>query len=179
MGMFTEFCLNVDLRPDVDDGVITWLKAMFYPKEILDGKLDTDLHFDHCLMFKEPDDVGLVMPSKWYTDIVRKDCRWVIQIMMITEYPDGIDAFLKWITPHVDPMWCSFAGYSRYEDAMGSTPISFIEGKLNGPWPPTCDECENAREEPHACPFKVDVKNDESTLCRCCKECTYQCGRDI
>ncbi len=33
--------------------------------------------------------------------------------------------------------------------------------------------------EPHPCPFKSDVRGDDTTLCRCCKECERECLMDI
>jgi hypothetical protein len=32
---------------------------------------------------------------------------------------------------------------------------------------------------PHACPFKEEIRGDETTLCECCENCTNQCARDI
>ncbi len=33
--------------------------------------------------------------------------------------------------------------------------------------------------KPHPCPFKVDVNNDNETLCHCCPDCQHACAREI
>ena len=34
-------------------------------------------------------------------------------------------------------------------------------------------------QEPHTCPFAVEINDDETSLCTCCKECTHECAMDI
>lgn len=34
-------------------------------------------------------------------------------------------------------------------------------------------------EEPHTCPYKSDVNNDNETLCRCCGSCAHECAMDV
>ena len=42
-----------------------------------------------------------------------------------------------------------------------------------------CERCEaNEANEPHACPFKSEINNDD-TECTCCNECTHECAMDI
>jgi hypothetical protein len=33
--------------------------------------------------------------------------------------------------------------------------------------------------EEHTCPFASDVWGDNTTLCTCCEDCTYECAMDI
>ena len=43
-----------------------------------------------------------------------------------------------------------------------------------------CQSCGwNKAEELHTCPYKEEINNDSATLCNCCKECKYDCLRDI
>ena len=39
--------------------------------------------------------------------------------------------------------------------------------------------CQNETEDPHTCPFAVEINDDEETLCTCCDECTQGCANDI
>lgn len=34
-------------------------------------------------------------------------------------------------------------------------------------------------EAEHTCPFSSEINGDDTTLCNCCEECTYQCAMDI
>jgi hypothetical protein len=36
-----------------------------------------------------------------------------------------------------------------------------------------------ASAEPHACPFKGEVHEDNTTLCNCCATCTRECADDV
>lgn len=41
-------------------------------------------------------------------------------------------------------------------------------------------ECEKGQTLiPHACPFLVEICDNETTLCTCCEECEHQCAMDI
>lgn len=43
-----------------------------------------------------------------------------------------------------------------------------------------CIMCQfNDAIEPHICPYKQDVYDDEDTLCTCCEDCIYECAMDI
>lgn len=46
------------------------------------------------------------------------------------------------------------------------------EGRL------TC-RCGQPGEEPHTCPYAVDINHDSENLCNCCSDCTAQCAWDI
>lgn len=37
----------------------------------------------------------------------------------------------------------------------------------------------NLAEPLHTCPYKVDINNDETTLCDCCDACRGECAGDI
>lgn len=39
--------------------------------------------------------------------------------------------------------------------------------------------CSNLATEPHTCPYKSDVDNDNETLCTCCAHCEHECAMDI
>lgn len=42
------------------------------------------------------------------------------------------------------------------------------------------DGCERRRaDEPHVCPFREEIDDDDKTLCWCCDECVMQCAMDI
>lgn len=41
---------------------------------------------------------------------------------------------------------------------------------------PTC-QC-GAKDKPHTCPYKSDIKGDSETLCRCCDMCTAACSAE-
>jgi hypothetical protein len=40
-------------------------------------------------------------------------------------------------------------------------------------------EGRNEAREPHACPFKSEIRNDDQTTCTCCKDCTHECAMDV
>jgi len=42
----------------------------------------------------------------------------------------------------------------------------------------SCD-CENEGKPLHTCPYREEIKGDETTLCNCCDECRRQCAQDI
>lgn len=43
-----------------------------------------------------------------------------------------------------------------------------------------CCNCDkNDALEDHECPFKVEIHDDEDTLCNCCEECMYECAMDV
>ena len=35
--------------------------------------------------------------------------------------------------------------------------------------------CGNDAEEPHVCPYNVEINDDEETLCNCCDDCKQDC----
>lgn len=39
-----------------------------------------------------------------------------------------------------------------------------------------CDSCgKNEASEPHACPFREIINNDDGTMCNCCDSCCDDC----
>ena len=40
-------------------------------------------------------------------------------------------------------------------------------------------EHEDKAQKPHGCPYEYDVNDNEEFKCTCCKECEYECERDI
>jgi len=34
-------------------------------------------------------------------------------------------------------------------------------------------------QEPHPCPYRADIYDDEETMCTCCEECVCECAMDI
>ena len=42
-----------------------------------------------------------------------------------------------------------------------------------------CPKCgKNPAQEPHYCPYDVEINNDYS-LCECCDDCEWECNSDI
>lgn len=39
--------------------------------------------------------------------------------------------------------------------------------------------CETEVIEPHICPYKNDIHDDDTTLCTCCENCRDECAGDI
>ena len=39
--------------------------------------------------------------------------------------------------------------------------------------------CDSEYIAPHSCPFKAEIKNDDKTLCTCCKKCRHECVMDV
>lgn len=39
--------------------------------------------------------------------------------------------------------------------------------------------CENDVNEPHPCPFREEIWDDDEFACRCCDDCTHECAMDI
>jgi len=39
--------------------------------------------------------------------------------------------------------------------------------------------CQNELAEPHPCPFKSEIYDDEETMCTCCPDCAHECAMDI
>ena len=42
-----------------------------------------------------------------------------------------------------------------------------------------CHRCGGVSEEPHTCPYRLDVHDDRTSLCTCCDECRSTCADDI
>jgi hypothetical protein len=43
-----------------------------------------------------------------------------------------------------------------------------------------CERCEkHDAQDPHPCPYNVEMNEDEDTLCDCCEDCEYECVQDI
>jgi hypothetical protein len=44
-----------------------------------------------------------------------------------------------------------------------------------------CPKCKkNPRQEPHSCPYRVEIDDDnDPEYCMCCKECEGECLDDI
>ena len=52
--------------------------------------------------------------------------------------------------------------------------------KIEEPKPELCQQCQQADvQEPHVCPYRVEIHSDEETLCNCCSTCTKECAEDI
>jgi len=39
--------------------------------------------------------------------------------------------------------------------------------------------CNNPDTEPHLCPYRQEVADDNETLCTCCSECEHECELEI
>lgn len=60
------------------------------------------------------------------------------------------------------------------------------EGPAIEPPPEVCHRCArygrekpNLATEPHTCPYKCEINDDSTTLCKCCAECESECADDI
>jgi len=43
-----------------------------------------------------------------------------------------------------------------------------------------CPKCEkNESEDEHPCPYKIELFDDEESLCDCCMECRFNCAMDV
>lgn len=42
-----------------------------------------------------------------------------------------------------------------------------------------CPKCDENEYDLHTCPFRVEIDDDEETLCNCCEECTQDCADNI
>ncbi len=43
-----------------------------------------------------------------------------------------------------------------------------------------CQFCKIEAARPlHTCPFKIEINDDNKTLCDCCANCTQECALDI
>ena len=43
-----------------------------------------------------------------------------------------------------------------------------------------CQKChKNPAEEPHCCPYAMEIHDDRETECDCCDDCADQCYLDI
>lgn len=43
-----------------------------------------------------------------------------------------------------------------------------------------CETCEQKPgTEPHPCPYRSEIYEDEETLCNCCDECRSNCCDDV
>ena len=39
--------------------------------------------------------------------------------------------------------------------------------------------CGNERQEPHPCPFALELYDDDTNYCTCCSKCTNECAMDV
>jgi len=45
---------------------------------------------------------------------------------------------------------------------------------------PRCPRSKNHEgKEPHPCPYRSEINDDDETLCTCCDNCTQECADDI
>jgi hypothetical protein len=43
-----------------------------------------------------------------------------------------------------------------------------------------CSRClVNEEADPHTCPFRAEINDDNETECSCCEDCTHECAMDI
>jgi hypothetical protein len=58
-----------------------------------------------------------------------------------------------------------------------------INALKHGDADPPEDMCETChvqpKAEPHTCPFRRDIDNDNITTCTCCDACEHECAMDI
>lgn len=45
--------------------------------------------------------------------------------------------------------------------------------------PGLCRCGKNEATDPHTCPYKSEINDDDETLCTCCADCTTECAYEI
>lgn len=117
MGMYTEIYVNVDLRKETPENVITTLKAMcgMLSYEEADTVLEHHPKRWHCLF----SNMSYYTPSTYCQFLNFDDISQQWSLLGkgdIKNYAQEIQAFFKWIMPWVDGYPGDFIGYSRYEE---------------------------------------------------------------
>lgn len=83
-----------------------------------------------------------------------------------------------------NPYTCEYAAY-LLNKCSGKSKIDCshwkqIEVNMNMKNESKCNSCGNApAKKLHPCPFKVEVNDDDETLCDCCDDCMDECAGDI
>ena len=119
MGMYTEIFVNVDLKPDTPEEVLSVLRA------ICDGKFGSDELAD-----KPPRWGILFNDGSYYTPRTRVGSLTYDDISKawsligkgdIKNYEREIEQFFEWLMPWIDAQKGDFIGYMRYEEFQEPT----------------------------------------------------------
>jgi hypothetical protein len=141
MGMYTEFMLNVELKPSTPQSVKDILQYMVYgsdkePDDIPDHPLfDPDTRWDYMLQgdsfYFTHNRTGYVGPiSK--NDHMPPGDYWTLQVHCnFKNYYNEIDQFLSFIAPYIPPSSSlEFVGYTQYELDETPTLLYFYNGNF-------------------------------------------------
>lgn len=143
MGMYTVFHLDVRLRDDMPEDILTWLEHMLngsgtYSHALPDHPLFQTTRWDYMLC-----------SDNAYASCVHQLTRhefFGIRLCVqssFKNYDNEIDKFLDWLAPYVDPDSSddTFVGYARYEEytypdvilytQKQGKPKLYINNKLN------------------------------------------------
>lgn len=123
MGMYTEICLNINLKKNTPANVVEIIKYML-------NELDESPELPAHTLFQTARWQGMLRSgsyyfdgattSKFYKDSISDE--FVLSVRSnLKNYDDEIGEFINWITPYVETN--GFWGYSRYEEADDPTLI--------------------------------------------------------
>ena len=125
MGMYTELCLNVELRSDVPAEVMAVLEYMV---EVADHVPPTPPHD----LFECPRWRYMLQCCSFYhiprsTFILHREqgSVYLTGRSDLKDYSDEIHKFVSWLAPYIDAEEGQFLGYSRYENSL--KPVLFFK----------------------------------------------------
>ena len=122
MGMYTDFCFDVNIKKDVPDDVVAMLNQMrdfdhidLFDKVVPDHqyfKCDRWVQIGHCSSAYFPAEPRFIFEKKSYSDdyVLNLRCN-------LKNYDEEIEHFINWIKPYVDAYPGEFLGFYRYEEA--------------------------------------------------------------
>lgn len=126
MGMYTEIALNISLREDTPESVLSILEKMATGEDETIERPLPDHAFFKCDRWHHL----MIMGSCYFHGLSLSKYKWrdcgVSALSFrsnLKNYDDEILKFLGWITPYVDPD--DHAGYFRYEEDDNPTLIYF------------------------------------------------------
>lgn len=126
MGMYTDFCFDVNIKKDVPDDVVAMLNQMrdfdrfdLFQKVLPDHpffKCDRWVQIGHCSSAYFPAEPRFIFEKKSYGDdyVLNLRCN-------LKNYDEEIKHFINWIKPYVDAYPGEFLGFYRYEEATRPT----------------------------------------------------------
>jgi hypothetical protein len=63
-------------------------------------------------------------------------------------------------------------------DQYEPTPTCDPTGMCTG-YQPSAAECSRVPADPHPCPFRSEIHDDNATMCRCCEAHTRECADEV
>jgi hypothetical protein len=127
MGMYTELYLRCDLKEDTPKEVIDLLRAMVAG----DPPATTPFGGGRCpwmLRSASHYHFPYAQSSMDYADYIN---RWYLFVRCdLKNYESEIEAFLKWLAPHLNACEGDYIGHTRYEEDPLPTHLIYGEGLL-------------------------------------------------